>query len=57
MKGEYKSWLVFIQYYKKSYLVLISPSKNPDKGYDDWVENYEYLKQYFLESKWEIEWE
>ena len=60
INGDYKGWSVFIQDDKENtggYLILISQSKNSNIGYDDWVENYENLKQYFLESKWEIEWE
>lgn len=60
VKGDYKGWLVFIKDDKENtggYLILISPSKNSDIGYDDWVLNYENLKQYFLECKWIIEWE
>lgn len=60
IKGDYKGWVVFIQDDKENtggYLILISQEKKSDIGFDAWVENYDDLKQYFLESEWEIEWE
>lgn len=60
LKGDYKGRTVFIQDDKENtggFLILISQEKKSNFGYDDWVENYDDLKKYFLESKWEIEWE
>ena len=60
IQGDYKDWFLFIQDDKENtggYLILISEEKKSDIGFDTWVEKYEDLKQYFLESKWKIEWE
>ena len=60
IKGDYEGQFIFIQDDKENtggYLILISKEKKSDIGYDSWVEKYEDLKQYFLESKWKIEWE
>lgn len=41
-----------------SYLIFLSKEKSFDKEvFDDWVENEASLKDYFLESNWDIEWE
>ena len=60
IKGDHKNWLIYIQDDKENtggYLILYKPSKDSELGYDDWVEKYEDLKQYFSEANWEIEWE
>lgn len=38
------------------YLVLVSNSPEFSDGYDDWVESVDALKEYFQESKWDIQW-
>ena len=55
---EYVGWGVFIEDLhegKSSYLILIS---SPDhlEGYDDWVENFKCLQEYFRETGWIVEW-
>ena len=60
LEGDYKGWTLFIQDDKENtggYFILISKEKKSDIGYDSWVEKYDDLKQYFLESRWKIEWE
>ena len=60
IKGEYKNWFVFIEDDQENtggYLILIMKTKENGPGYDAWVENYEDLKEYFLESDWKIQWE
>ncbi|WP_444886405.1 hypothetical protein [Microbulbifer sp. JMSA008] len=59
--GDNKGWQVKVEPCatdSENCLVLISRDfSNPEaEGYDDWVEDYESLKQYFKESKWLISW-
>jgi hypothetical protein len=60
IRGEYENWLIYIQDDKENtggYLILYMPAKDSKVGYDDWVENNECLKQYFLNSDMEMQWE
>jgi hypothetical protein len=58
--GDYEGWHVTIQDDAENsggYLVLIqSPDKSNPIGYDDWVENKEYLNKYIRDSNWTIDW-
>lgn len=38
------------------YLILIASSQSMEDCFDDWVEDYDSLKVYFLESSWKIKW-
>jgi hypothetical protein len=60
IKGDKKGWVIFIkddQTNSGGYLILISSHKNSDVGFDAWVLNYNDLKQYFIESNWDVKWE
>jgi len=61
IKGKHKNWFIKIEDDREGtggYYVLICKTFFFDNNvYDDWIENYEDLKQYFLEKKWEIEWQ
>lgn len=59
--GKYKGWYILVGDDSKrtgGYLILYSQSPNiiHGIGYDDWVENLEYLELYFSESNMIIEW-
>jgi len=59
--GDNKGWQVKVEPCSpgsENCLVLISQDfNNPNaEGYDDWVADYESLKQYFIESKWLVTW-
>jgi hypothetical protein len=59
--GKQKNWFVKIEDDTKrsgGYYVLMCKTFSFDNEvFDDWLENYEDLKQYFSEKKWEIEWQ
>lgn len=38
------------------FLILTSPDLDMKKGFDNWVNDKESLKGYFMESNWIIEW-
>jgi hypothetical protein len=61
VKGKHENWFIKIEDDRErtgGYYVLICKTNFFDKNvYDDWLENYDDLKQYFLEKKWEIEWQ
>lgn len=58
--GKHKNWFIKIKDdTKKSggYYILLSKTNSFNKEvFDDWLENYEDLKQYFFEKEWIIEW-
>ena len=59
--GDYKDWQVKVERCdskSENFLVLISQDFQDlsSEGYDDWVEDFEGLNQYFKESKWFISW-
>lgn len=60
LNGKEKDWFVLIQHDSENtggYLIL--QAKEIDfsgEGYDNWVENKQELKEYFLETGWEVEW-
>ncbi|MDP5255840.1 hypothetical protein [Vibrio sp. HB161653] len=59
--GANKGWQVKVEPCSsdsENFLVLVSQdfSNLNAEEYDDWVEDYESLKQYFVESKWLITW-
>ncbi len=61
LEGEMKGWYIFVQDDNKNtggYLILYSTSLDPaiSKGFDDWVEDYKSLKQYFEEAKLRVQW-
>ncbi len=61
LEGELKDWYIFIQDDAENtggYLILFSASLDPtdSKGFDDWVENFQGLQEYFREKKWKIHW-
>jgi len=61
IRGKHRNWFIKVKDDTKQtggYYVLICKTNSfKDNVYDDWLENYEDLKQYFLEKKWEIKWE
>jgi len=59
LNGELKNWNIFIEDLDNgegAYLILLT-SPDISKGYDDWVENFDNLKGYLKELKWEIQWQ
>ena len=61
IRGKHLNWFVKVEddtKHTRGYYVLICKTNSfKSNVYDDWLENYEDLKQYFLEKKWKIEWE
>lgn len=61
LEGEDKGW--FIKIVKdtertRGYYVFFCKNKNfKGEVFDNWLLNYDDLQQYFVEKKWEIEWE
>jgi hypothetical protein len=42
----------------KGYYIFICKNKSfTDEVFDYWLEKYDDIPQFFIESKWEIEWE
>lgn len=38
------------------YLIITSDEKTFERGYDNWVESWQGLEEYFKESNWVINW-
>jgi hypothetical protein len=61
IQGDNKGWFIKIIDDRKisgGFLILISPNKDfLEEAYDNWVLNYEELKNHFIESKWIIQWQ
>ena len=60
IQGKHLNWFVKVEDDTKrtgGYYVLICKTNSfIDDVYDDWLENYDDLKQYFLEKKWKVDW-
>ncbi len=62
VNGDNKGWYIFIENDHKStggYYIYQSPIKAVKEsleGFDDWLEKYEDIIEYFVESDWEILW-
>lgn len=61
LEGDLKNWYIFIQDDAENsggFLILLSASLNPAdlRGFDDWVENFQDLKEYFQNKHWKIQW-
>ena len=61
LEGKLKDWYVFIQDDAENtggYLILLNATLNPEdrRGFDDWVENFQSLENYFKETRWKIQW-
>ena len=59
--GIHKGWQVKVELQSsdsEECLILISTNFDDpqSEGYDDWVENFDSLEQYFRESKWLVTW-
>jgi hypothetical protein len=60
-EGEMKGWYIKIDNDSKNtggFLIIYNPSPDmsSNSGYDDWVENEECLKKFFLESSLVVDW-
>lgn len=58
LNGDFKNWNIFIEDLDKgegAYLILLT-SPDGSEGYDDWVENFHNLENYFKEAEWKIQW-
>ncbi len=61
LEGNPKNWYVYIHDDAENtggYLILISASLEPTdpRGFDDWVENFQGLQDYFHTKQWQIQW-
>jgi hypothetical protein len=60
IEGKHKNWFIKViddTNHTGGYYVLICESNSfINNVYDDWLENFEDLKQYFTEKKWKIAW-
>ncbi|MBN9378005.1 MAG: hypothetical protein BGO14_00785 [Chlamydiales bacterium 38-26] len=60
INGEDKGWYIYIEEDLKNtggYYIFIEKTLEKDsEGYDEWVENMDCLKNYFVESQWEVKW-
>lgn len=61
LSGDHQGWQVKILDDTEStggYLICTSPNfaDSTSEAFDDWVEDYDSLKGYFVESNWRIDW-
>lgn len=61
LEGENKDWHLFIQNDSEntgSYLILVTPPSGASNynAYDNWVEDYPSLEEYFKEANWRVDW-
>ena len=60
-EGDMKGWYIRVDddtINTGGFLILynLCPDMSSSSGYDGWVENKEYLKDFFEESSWNIKW-
>jgi hypothetical protein len=60
VEGERKGWYIKIDNDSKNtggFLIIYnsSPDMSSNSGYDDWAENEECLKKFFLENSWVVD--
>jgi hypothetical protein len=65
LEGEaYVGWYVYIQSLgskNEGYLILVGIthplSGDNQEGYDDWVQDYDAVVEYFQGYRWKVEWQ
>lgn len=59
-KGEDEGWYIYIKEDLKKtggYYIFFKKSLDKDSEvYDEWLEDINCVKDYFLESNWEVKW-
>ncbi len=59
IEGDTKDWYIRVDGDSDNtsgFLILTNPDMSSKMGHDNWVENEECLRSFFLESFWIIEW-